>query len=219
MPRYLHYIIMIIILVSLPRFVYPDAFPIITEKNQGFFSISEKNKDKIKKSVEYIQDILKKTWVRVIIGIAVSLYLGHVFGGMFVNCLKIPTKGVKKGINNPIIKKIGKNKTQIWILNRITTDDQTLIYYGIKGRAVGLFERALFTTLYVLIDQKSTGTLGTLAIAWIGIKMTTYWIPVVTQEPKSRKKLSYAPFMATIISLLFALAGGMIIKNWAGINK
>ncbi len=155
---------------------------------------------------------------KVIFGLAVSLGGGHLAGKMFQFLFR-KTTNEKTPSKNSTISGFW-NHLRDWI----TTDDETEIYYGIEGWCVGIFERLLFTGLYVLMDPKNTGTLGTLAIAWLGLKMTTYWIPLITQRSgnsrifKKPKKLSYAPFMATIISLLIALAGGIIIKDWAGFN-
>ena len=172
--------------------------------------------------------------------VVVSLWLGGYFSGRIVYWFKIEPDDEVRCLGfwcdiykllrilfwNNILRLIGeKNYFRVDLLTLVTTKDETYKYYGIQGRWVGYFERSLFTILYVIIDNGKESTLGALAVGWLLLKATTYWIPLVTLRSgnsrifKKSKKLSYAPFMATIISLLFALLGGMIIENWAGINK
>ncbi len=73
---------------------------------------------------------------------------------------------------------------------------------------IGLLERAIITTL---IGWDIPGT-ATFIIGWIALKSAGAWIDMRNGAAHSRARF-YVGLLGTLLSLLFALIGGLILLN------
>ena len=79
----------------------------------------------------------------------------------------------------------------------------------VPGWLVGITERVFFTIL-VAFDVSSTATA---MIGWITIKMLTDWHRILKPDEKPWvRSLAFSALLGNMISLLFALIGGLICR-------
>ena len=86
-------------------------------------------------------------------------------------------------------------------------------FYGIEyfSRWVtGTIERLFFT---ILVGFNISGT-ATAMIVWITVKMSTNWLVVIKDDNKSwKRQLAFSALLGNMISLFFALIGGLILSK------
>jgi hypothetical protein len=79
----------------------------------------------------------------------------------------------------------------------------------VPGWVTGSVERLFFT---VLVGRESLGA-PALMLVWLGLKMATNWNhPTYKDKPEARA-YAFSALLAGLVSMLFALVGGLII-NW-----
>jgi len=77
----------------------------------------------------------------------------------------------------------------------------------VSSKLVGSIERLFFT---ILVAFNVSGT-ATAMIAWIAIKMATDWQRILPRGAKlTVRSLAFSALLGNMISLLFALIGGLI---------
>jgi len=84
----------------------------------------------------------------------------------------------------------------------------------IPGSVTGILERTFFT---LLVAFNVSGT-GTAMIAWLALKMASGWNSGERSEPGTKKWIdavntSFVALLAGLASMLFAVVGGLIIRE------
>ena len=125
-----------------------------------------------------------------VIGLSLSLIAGHFVSRWFRN---FRTQHIKEAVNDSeAIKKQQKEQISSNLLPKVT----------------GLIERTFFT-LIVAFDVSG----GAVAmIAWLGAKMAVNWNRQSGDNSVVNRALSMTALQTGMVSLLFALIGGLICK-------
>ena len=140
-----------------------------------------------------------ETLLRWVIGFVFSLVIGHLLTKKFVNDLRLYLKFDMSGIN------VAEPKIPAWLM--------------------GTLERLLFTILIAFdVSTVSAGIMG-----WLAIKMATDWnrvkifygdpgsgsIPASLKfkEEAKLRTLAVSGLLGTLVSMIFALIGGLICKK------
>ena len=97
----------------------------------------------------------------------------------------------------------------------ILKDDQPSTFRGIPGWMVGLTEQLVFVPM-VALSSNVYGVLPVMGI-WIGIKMATGWARTAKLDEMNKawrewKTEAFVSLFGNILSMAFALGGGMICK-------
>jgi len=76
-------------------------------------------------------------------------------------------------------------------------------------RITGTLERLFFA---VLVGFDVSGT-AIAMILWVAVKMTTEWFTVIQEQKEAWKgQIAFSALLGNVVSLLFALAGGLIFR-------
>jgi len=147
----------------------------------------------------YLTNNTLRTVLLLIHGIVVAVYLGHLWTDMFLSLIR-----------NHIYSQTKMKKQDI--------DDVFIVPLAVPGWLTGLIERIFFGVLVAFnIPATAAGML-----TWILIKMATDWHRILptTHETQNNQNLSYGPrslayssLLAGIVSLFFALIGGLICRE------
>ena len=126
-----------------------------------------------------------------ILGGAVALVLGHLWITSFL-----------KVVRNCIYCYAKKNEEEI--------DDVFIRSLAVPAAVVGVAERIFFGTL-VAFDISATAAA---MVTWILVKMVTDWNRILASTGKwGPRSLAFSSLLANIISLFFALIGGLICRK------
>jgi hypothetical protein len=93
-----------------------------------------------------------------------------------------------------------------YFLSRLRSRTRTKSYgvVGVPAGLTGVIERAFFTVV-VAFDISGTATA---MMAWIGVKMAANWNATEQRDPAG----AFTAVLAGLISMLFALVGGLICR-------
>ena len=97
------------------------------------------------------------------------------------------------------------------------TEDEYEKFFGlpyIRPCVLGTIERLFFT---IVVAFNVSGT-ATAMIGWIAVKMATDWQIIVKDDKDNRKswkrQLAMSGLLGSMISLFFALIGGLVLRYW-----
>ncbi len=83
---------------------------------------------------------------------------------------------------------------------------------GVPSWLTGVIERLFFT---VVVAYNLTGAaIG--MIGWLTLKMVTHWNRPTPESDRTRIVNAFAALLAGIISMLFAIVGGLMIRGEIG---
>jgi hypothetical protein len=129
-----------------------------------------------------------------IVGLIFSLGLGGWLTPKSLNCIREKIKEKAKQID-----KIGDDEYEEFV---------GLEYFS--PQITGTIERLFFM---ILVAFNVSGT-ATAMVAWITVKMATDWLVVLKDGKESwQRKLAFSALLGSMISLFFALIGGLICRR------
>lgn len=132
-------------------------------------------------------------------GLVISLLIGGLATPKLLDCLR------------------GKIKERAQEIDKICEDDYKK-FFGLEYFSpwiTGTIERLFFT---ILVGFNVSGT-ATAMIGWISVKMGVDWLLVLKGEGKAQawqRQLAFSALLGSVISLIFALIGGLIFSK--GVN-
>jgi hypothetical protein len=129
----------------------------------------------------------KQMILRWILGLWISLAVGAVLTHWFLDALR------------KYIKKKAKESDEPY-------QEEKDLY--VPGWFVGLTERTFFTVL-VAFDVSATAAA---MIGWVAVKVGISWQVLLKQETTLRRSLAFSALLGNIVSMLFAVIGGVIIR-------
>jgi len=88
--------------------------------------------------------------------------------------------------------------------------EKTTSENAVPPALIGLLER-LFFTVAVAFDLPGAAVA---IIAWISIKMATHWNRIDPEKYPNGRFLVFSGLLAGLVSMFFAMLGGLIIREW-----
>jgi hypothetical protein len=135
-----------------------------------------------------IKDQIAFLWI---LGPVVALVLGHLWATSFLKVMR-----------NRIYYRAVKNKEEI--------EPVFTFSLPVPATVLGVIERIFFGAL-VAFDISATGAA---MVTWILVKMATDWNRILAQKGESGPRaLAFTSLSASMISLFFALIGGLICRT------